>query len=195
MELQVEVSIKIGKLMDIDASIGRRYASIIQNVDFADLPIPTGKPTQATTTQPSHNKYSPNPTFLEQGGNKDRTKPWYTTASDLMTESDITIIQEWLLSGGPYTMYSEPTRFLKLLLDEETSRVLNTMLLGKYTGDNCYIDIENIVDNLDELISSQKTMSTRRKEFFGSYNTPRLIGKEGNKIDGFVTQLSRDIAA
>ena len=30
MELQVEVSIKIGKLTDIDASIGRRYTSIIQ---------------------------------------------------------------------------------------------------------------------------------------------------------------------
>ena len=112
-----------------------------------------------------------------------------------MTESDITIIQEWLLSRGPYTSYSEPTRFLKLLLDEETGRVLNTMLLNKCTGDDRYIGIENIVDTLDELISSRKTMSTRRKEFFGSYNTPGLMGKEGNKIDGFVARLSRDRAA
>ena len=89
-----------------------------------------------------------------------------------MTELDITIIQEWLLSGGPYTSYSEPTRFLKLLLDEETGRVLNTMLLNKYTGDDSYIGTENIIDTLNELISSRKTMSTRRKEFFGSYNTP-----------------------
>ena len=119
----------------------------------------------------------------------------YTTASDLMTESDITIIQEWLLSRGPYTIYSKPTRFLKLLLDEEPGSVLNTMLLGKCTGNNCYIGIENIIDTLDELISSRKTMSTRRKEFFCSYNTPGLMGKKGNKIDGFVTWLSRDVAA
>ena len=38
-------------------------------------------------------------------------------------------------------------------------------------------------------------MSTRRKEFFSSYNTPVLMGKEGNKIDGFIAWLSRDVAA
>ena len=92
-------------------------------------------------------------------------------------------------------MYSEPNRFLKLLLDEETGRVLNTMLLAKCTGDNRYISIENIVDTLDELISSRKTLSTRRKEFFGSYNTPDLMGKKRNKIDAFIARLSRDMAA
>ena len=92
-------------------------------------------------------------------------------------------------------MYSEPTRFLKLLLDEETGRTLNTMLLAKCTGDNRYIGVENIVDTLDKLISSRKTLSTRRKEFFGSYNTPDLMGKKGNKIDGFIARLSRDMAA
>ena len=75
MELQVEVSIKIGKLTDIDEGIGKRYASIMQKVDFADLPILTTRSNQPTTAQPSRNEYSPNPTFLEQGGNKDRTKP------------------------------------------------------------------------------------------------------------------------
>ena len=88
-------------------------------------------PEQAAIQQPSCNKYSPNSTFLEQGGNKDRAKPWFSTASDFMSESDITIIQEWLHSGGPYTMYMEPARFLRLLLDEETGRSLNTMLLAK----------------------------------------------------------------
>ena len=111
--------------------------------------------------QPSLNKYSPNVTFLEQGGNKDKVRPWFSMASDFMSESDITIIQEWLLSGGPYTMYSEPTRFLKLLLDEETGRSLNTMLLARCPGDNQYICMEDIVDTLDELISSRKTLSTR----------------------------------
>ena len=100
-----------------------------------------------------------------------------------MTESDIKIIQEWLLSCGPYTSYTEPARFIKLLLDDETGRVLSTMLLSKCTDDNRYIGVENIVDTLDELISSWKTLSTRQKEFFGSYNTPGLMGKEGNKID------------
>ena len=168
---------------------------IISRVEFADLLIPVARPAQVAAQQPSCNKYSPNPTFLEQGGNKDRAKPWYTTASDIMSESDITIIQEWLLSRGPYTMYSEPTQFLKLLLDEETGRVLNTMLLSKCISNNHYIGIENIVDTLDKLIFSRKTMSTRRKEFFGSYNTPGLMGKKGNKIDRFVTWLSRDMAA
>ena len=94
MELQMEVSIKIAKLTDIDTDIGNRYARIMYKVDFSDLLIPTARPSQAGTAQPSRNKYSPNPTFLEQGGNKGRSQPWYTTASNLMIESDITIIQE-----------------------------------------------------------------------------------------------------
>lgn len=112
-----------------------------------------------------------------------------------MTISDITIIQEWLLIGGSYTSYTKPTRFFKLLLDDKTGRTLSAMLLSKCPSDNRYIGIKNIMDTLDELISSRKTMSTRRKEFFSSYNTPQLMGKEGNKIDRFIAQLSRDVAA
>ena len=89
-----------------------------------------------------------------------------------MTESDITIIQEWLLSGGSYTSYTELTRFLKLLLHDKTGRVLSAMLLSKCPSDNRYISVKNIIETLDELISSRKKMSTRRKEFFSSYNTP-----------------------
>merc|ERR1711873_219415 len=37
-------------------------------------------------------------------------------------------------------------------------------------------------------------MSTKRKEFFCSYNTPGLMGKEGCKIDGFLARLGRDVA-
>ena len=94
MELQIEVSMKIGKLTEIDKGIGRRYTRVMHRVDFADMPVSMARPSQPTMAQPSRNKYSPNPTFLEQGGNKDRAKPWYTTARDLMTESDIMIIQE-----------------------------------------------------------------------------------------------------
>ena len=46
MELQVEVSVKIGKLQEIDAGIGSRYAKIISRVKFADLPIPAARPAQ-----------------------------------------------------------------------------------------------------------------------------------------------------
>ena len=63
------------------------------------------------------------------------------------------------------------------------------MLLDKCTVDDRYISVKDIMDTLDKLISSWKTMSTRRKEFFISYTTPRLMGKEGCKIDGFLTQL------
>ena len=73
-----------------------------------------------------------------------------------MTESDITIIMEWLYSWGPDTKYSNPARFLKLLLDEETGRVFNTMLLDKCTMDGCYISIKNIVDTLDNLFPPGK---------------------------------------
>ena len=38
-------------------------------------------------------------------------------------------------------------------------------------------------------------MSTRWKEFFSFYNTPGLMEKEGCKINGFLAQLGRDIAA
>ena len=94
-----------------------------------------------------------------------------------------------------HILHTEPARFIKLLLDDETGRVLSAMLLSKCTDDNRYIGVENIVDTLDDLISSRKTLSTRRKEFFGSYNTPGLMGKEGNKIDGFVARLSHDVSA
>ena len=92
-------------------------------------------------------------------------------------------------------MYTEPARFLRLLLDEETGRSLNTMLLAKCPNDTRYISIEDIVDTLDDLLSSRKALSTRRKEFFGKYNVPNLMGPKGNKIDGFVAGLSRDVAS
>ena len=95
MELQMEVSIKIAKWTDIDNDVPVRYVGIMYKIDYADHPVPKVKPSQTGAVQPFQNKYSPNPTFLEQGGNRGRSQPWYTIASDLMTESKITIIQEW----------------------------------------------------------------------------------------------------
>ena len=83
---------------------------------------------QAGPAQPSWGtRYNPNQMFLDQN----RQKPWYTTASNQMPMLDITIIEEWLLSGGSYSTYTDPARILKLLLDNETSRTLSAMLTGK----------------------------------------------------------------
>ena len=97
----MEVATKITKLTDINNNIATRYAGIMCKIDYATLAALTAKPNQGTTMPPSRSKYQPNLTFLEQGGNKDRNKPWYTTARNLMSESDITIITEWLHSEGP----------------------------------------------------------------------------------------------
>merc|ERR1712082_34034 len=69
------------------------------------------------------------------------------------------------------------------------------MLQDRWTPENQYLSFEQIMDSLDQLILSRKTLSTRRKEFFGSYNTPRLMGIQGCNIDGFLARLSRDVAA
>ena len=161
-------------------------------VDYVNVSPPVARLSQSMGMPQPRSKYQPNPTFLEQGSNKDRSNPWYTTASDLMSESDITIITEWLHSSGHDTLFTDPAQFLKLLLDEETGRVLSSMLQDRCTPENQYLSIEQIIDSLDELVSSRKTLSTRRKKFFGSYNTPWLMGVEGCNIDGF---LGRDVAA
>ena len=70
MELQVEVSVKIGKLQDINAGIGSRYATIISRVEFADLPIPAARPVQAAAQQLSRNKYSPTLHSLSKGATR-----------------------------------------------------------------------------------------------------------------------------
>ena len=101
----MEVATKITKLTDINNNIATRYARIMCKIDYANLAAPTAKPNQGTAMPPSRSKYQPNPTFLEQGGNKDRNKPWYTTVSDLMSESDNTIITE-LLHSGVRTQYT-----------------------------------------------------------------------------------------
>ena len=167
-DLQAEITAKITKLTDIHNDIATRYALIMVKVDYVGVSPLVARPSQSTGMPQPKTKYQPNPTFLEQGGNKDRNKPWYTTASDLMSESDVTIITEWLHSGGHYTLYTDPTRFLKLLLDEETGRVLSSKLKDRVTPDNQYLSVEQIMDSLEALVASRKTLSTRRKDFFGS---------------------------
>ena len=112
-----------------------------------------------------------------------------------MSESDVTIISEWLHSGGHYMSYTNPTQFFKLLLDEETGRVLSSTLKERVTPDDQYLSIKQIMDSLEALVASRKTLNTRRMDFFSSYNSPRLMGVNGCNVDGFLARLGRDVVA
>ena len=61
---------------------------------------------------PSTRRFAPNPAFIPQ----DCPKSWYTTASDTITDTEVKVISEWLESGGTYTFYTDPARWVKLLL-------------------------------------------------------------------------------
>ena len=81
-------------------------------------------------------------------------------------------------------MYTEPARFLRLLLDEETGRSLNTMLLAKCPSDNRYISIEDIVDMLDDLVSSRKALSTRLRSSSGNIMYLTSWGRKATRSTG-----------
>ena len=108
-DLQAEITTNITRLTDIHSDIAKRYTKIMIKVDFADVAPAAASSSQSIGAFQPKTRYLPQPTFLEQGGNKDRARPWYTTASDLMSESDVTIITEWLYSGGQYASYADPT--------------------------------------------------------------------------------------
>ena len=48
---------------------------------------------------------------------------------------------------------------------------------------------------LYELVCSHHSLKSHFKEFFSLYNVPLLMGKEGDKLDGFISQLSHDMSA
>ena len=92
------------------------------------------------------------------------------------------------------TLYTDPARWVKLLLDQETARSFDRMSLEKASS-NQFITINILMDILYELITSRRSLKSRRKALFNMYNKPKLMGKEGDKLDTFVSQLSRDMAA
>ena len=102
----------------------------------------------AVTTVPRSHKFHPIQDFLP----KERSQPWYTTASDFITDKDFSIILEWLRSGGQYTTYADPARWVKILLDQETSRSFDRILHEKHDI-NPNLLIDNIIDVLYDLIS------------------------------------------
>ena len=149
-DLQAEITTNITRLTDIHTDITKRFTRIMIKVDFADFAPTASRTNQSTGAPQPKTRYLPQSTFLEQGGNKDRARPWYTIASDLMSETDVTIITEWLHSGGQYASYADPARFLKLLLDEETGRVLTTTLKEKVTPEDPHLTVEEIMDTLED---------------------------------------------
>ena len=93
MELQLEVAQKIAKLTDFQNELNDKYHRIVMKTDYADLSGPSTLQGPPGNLPPTRNhRYAPNTTFIPQ----DHKKPWYTTASDQLTDTDITIISEWL---------------------------------------------------------------------------------------------------
>ena len=104
------------------------------------------------------------------------------------------MILEWLQSGGHYATYTDPAWWVKLLLDQETARSFDRILLEKHDI-NPNISIDEIMEVLYDLISSRRSMKSRRMSLFQLYNKPGLMGKEGDRLDTFVAQLNRDLSA
>ena len=86
MKLQTGISTKITKLTEIHSDIATQYAEIMVKVDYVNVSPLVARLSQSMGMPQPRSKYQPNPTFLEQGSNKARSNPWYTTASDLMSE-------------------------------------------------------------------------------------------------------------
>ena len=74
-DLQAEITTRITRLTDIHSDITKRYARIMIKVDYADVAPAAARPCQSTDASQPKTKYQPQPTFLEQGGNKDRARP------------------------------------------------------------------------------------------------------------------------
>ena len=73
--------------------------------------------------------------------------------------------------------------------------MLSSTLKERVTPDNQYLSVEQIMDSLEALVASRKTLNTRRIDFFKSYNTPRLMGVKGCNVDGFLARLGKDVTA
>ena len=95
MSLQAKVNAKKNKLSVFQNELNKRTHRIRSKIDYMDM---SGSNTLQgpSGTQPAScsHRYTPNPTFLPP----DRKKPWITTASDHITDVDLTTISEWLRS-------------------------------------------------------------------------------------------------
>ena len=109
----------------LQSEINCRYLRVMAKRNFVDFTSPAVVQGQAGPAPPPQGHcYNLNPLFLDQT----RQKPWFTTASNQISVSDITVVEDWLKNGAAYSAYTDPARFLKLLLNDETGRFLNSML-------------------------------------------------------------------
>ena len=178
-------------LRKFQENLNSRCTAVHIKKGYADLSGPTVSQGPTTIAEvPSNHKFTPIQNFLPS----ERSQPWYTTASDFIKNKDFPTILEWLQSGGQYTSYTDPAWWVKLLLDQETSRSFNRILLDKHDI-NPNLSIDDIREVLYDFISSCRSMKSHRMSLFQLYNKPGLMGKEGDRLDTFVAQLNRDLAA
>ena len=115
----MEVAEKVQDLKKFQENLNSRCTKIHQKIGYADLSGPSVShgPT-AVTAIPKNHKFTPVNDFLPS----EWSQPRYTTASDFITDKDFFTILEWLRSGGHYATYTDPVRWVKLLLNPETAR-------------------------------------------------------------------------
>ena len=157
-----EIADKIRSLISFQNSLNSRCHKILMKTNYIDLSGPStsqGPPDDIPQTRNS--RFTLNPHFISQ----ERQKPWFNTVSDTINEADIMTISEWLKSGGAYTTYTDPARWMKLLLDQETAMSLDRMLLEKSSSGQ-FITIDILMDVLCDLITSRRSMKSRRKSLF-----------------------------
>ena len=100
LDLQLEITQKIQKLRTFQDDLNAQCSQISIKIEFANLSGPTsfqGPPGSGTVSR--NHRYAPNSHFLPT----DREKPWYNTASDNITDKNLSMISEWPMSGGAYT--------------------------------------------------------------------------------------------
>ena len=85
LKLQLEIAQKIKKLNEFQNDLNLRCHNVIMKTDYADLTGPsTSQGPPGSIPQARNHRFAPNPHFISQ----DRQKPWYTTASDTLTDTD-----------------------------------------------------------------------------------------------------------
>ena len=97
VELQLEVTEKVKELRRFQDALNACCTAVHIKIGYADLSGPTMSqgPSNGGAI-PRNHRYAPIHNFLPS----ERDKPWYTTASDFVTDKDFSTILEWLWSGG-----------------------------------------------------------------------------------------------
>ena len=176
VKLQLEVTEKVQKLRRFQENLNSHCTAVHIKIDYADLSGPAvSQGPFSSGAVPRNHIYAPIHNFLPS----ERDKLWYTTASDFITDKDFSTILEWLRSGGAYTSITNPAWWVKLLLDQETSRSFDQIILDKYNT-NPNITIDDMIEVLYELILSCRSVKSRRMSLFQLYNKPGMMGKGGD---------------